>query len=118
MHRPSRESQYRAGHPEHTGFGRASLDCIPEGSSLCALPLAGKLAIRSSPEICLTQDTQASKEDHELSSELFENLPLWLNEGKVRPNKPKVLKGLGAVTQGFQEYRDGAISAYKIVYEL
>ena len=94
------------------------MDCIPEGSPLCALPLAGKLAIWASLETCLTHDTQASKEDHELSSELFEKLPSWLNEGKVRPNKPKVLKGLGAVTQGFQEYRDGVISAYKIVYEL
>ncbi|KAL1963528.1 hypothetical protein VTN77DRAFT_8109 [Rasamsonia byssochlamydoides] len=58
------------------------------------------------------------KEDHELASELFEKLPSWLEDGKIKPNTPKVLKGLDAVPAGFQEYRDGKISAYKIVYEL
>ncbi|KAJ9491402.1 hypothetical protein VN97_g1854 [Penicillium thymicola] len=60
----------------------------------------------------------ASKEDHALSSELFENLPSWLENGTVKPSSPKVLSGLDAVPDGFQEYRDGRISAYKIVYEL
>ncbi|CAI7636656.1 unnamed protein product [Penicillium pancosmium] len=60
----------------------------------------------------------ASKEDHELANDLFDNLPTWLEQGKIKPNRSKVLHGLGSVTQGFQEYRDGMISAYKIVYEL
>ncbi|KAL4801201.1 chaperonin 10-like protein [Aspergillus unguis] len=60
----------------------------------------------------------ASKEDHELSSELFEKMPGWLKSGTVKPNQPKVYRGLDAVPEGFQEYRDGKISAYKIVYEL
>jgi hypothetical protein len=38
--------------------------------------------------------------------------------GHLRPNHPKVLGGLDAVVDGFQEYRDGKISAYKIVYEI
>ena len=63
-------------------------------------------------------ENQAHKQDHELSSELFDELPLWLKHGKLQPNKPKVLHGLDAVPEGFQEYRDGVISAYKIVYEL
>ncbi|KAL4868387.1 fungal-specific transcription factor domain-containing protein [Aspergillus spectabilis] len=61
---------------------------------------------------------KASKEDHDLSSELFEKLPEWLEKGTVKPNHPKVLHGLDAVPEGFQEYRDGKISAYKIVYEI
>ncbi|KAF2649134.1 GroES-like protein [Lophiostoma macrostomum CBS 122681] len=60
----------------------------------------------------------ASKDDHELSAELFDKLPTWLDEGKIKPNTPGVRKGLDAIPQGFQEYRDGKISAYKIVYEL
>ncbi|CAI7567326.1 hypothetical protein N7533_005903 [Penicillium manginii] len=60
----------------------------------------------------------ASKEDHELASDLFDNLSTWLEQGKIKPSRAKVLRGLGSVTQGFQEHRDGAISAYKIVYEL
>ncbi|KAL4879944.1 chaperonin 10-like protein [Aspergillus karnatakaensis] len=60
----------------------------------------------------------ASKEDHELVSELFEKLPAWLEEGNIKPSHLKVLSGLDAVPEGFQEYRDGKISAYKIVYEL
>ncbi|KAK4866417.1 hypothetical protein LT330_008349 [Penicillium expansum] len=33
----------------------------------------------------------ASNDDHELASELFENLPSWLEQGLVKPNKAKVL---------------------------
>ena len=61
---------------------------------------------------------QANKDDHELAAELFEKLPGWLDQGVVKPNAPKVKQGLGAVEEGFQEYRDGKISAYKIVYEI
>ncbi|KAL3492477.1 putative zinc-binding dehydrogenase family oxidoreductase [Aspergillus germanicus] len=60
----------------------------------------------------------ASKEDHELVAELFEKIPEWVETGHLKPNRPKVLGGLDAVVDGFQEYRDGKISAYKIVYEL
>ncbi|CAL5866808.1 uncharacterized protein PFLUO_LOCUS1018 [Penicillium psychrofluorescens] len=60
----------------------------------------------------------ASKEDHELVSELFESLPAWLEQGRIQPNQTKLFHGLESVAQGFQEYRDGKISAYKIVYEV
>ncbi|PYI09801.1 putative zinc-binding dehydrogenase family oxidoreductase [Aspergillus sclerotiicarbonarius CBS 121057] len=60
----------------------------------------------------------ASKDDHELTGELFESLPGWLEKGTVKANNPKVLPGLDAVAEGFQEYRDGRVSAYKIVYEI
>ncbi|KAJ5091374.1 hypothetical protein NUU61_006244 [Penicillium alfredii] len=58
----------------------------------------------------------ASPEDHALASELFEKLPRWLDQGTLKPNHPKVLSGLDSVAQGFQEYRGGNVSAYKIVY--
>lgn len=61
---------------------------------------------------------QAHKDDHELASELFNELPSWLDSGKIKPNLVSIKKGLGAVEEGFQEYRDGKVSAYKIVYEL
>ncbi|OKL57860.1 hypothetical protein UA08_06730 [Talaromyces atroroseus] len=60
----------------------------------------------------------ASKEDHELGKELFEKLPAWLETGTIKASEPKVLVGLDAVQEGFQEHRDGKISAYKIVYKL
>ncbi|KAJ5488167.1 Polyketide synthase enoylreductase [Penicillium expansum] len=47
---------------------------------------------------------QASNDDHELASELFENLRSWLEQGQVKPNKSKVLLGLDSVPQGFQGY--------------
>jgi NADPH-dependent curcumin reductase CurA len=53
-----------------------------------------------------------------LASELFENLPSWLAQGAIKPNKAKIFLGLDSVPQGFQEYRDGRVSAYKIVYEV
>jgi NADPH-dependent curcumin reductase CurA len=49
---------------------------------------------------------------------LFEKLPGWLDAGTIKPSVPKVLKGLESVPEGFQEYRDGKISGYKIVYDL
>ncbi|CAG7933021.1 unnamed protein product [Penicillium olsonii] len=60
----------------------------------------------------------ASQEDHELASELFERLPAWLARGQIKPNKAKIFHGLESVAKGFQEYRDGGVSAYKIVYEI
>ncbi|KAB8218496.1 chaperonin 10-like protein [Aspergillus novoparasiticus] len=60
----------------------------------------------------------ASERDHELAIELFEKLGPWLEEGTLKPNATKVLSGLGAVSGGFQKYRDGKISAYKIVYQI
>ncbi|KAF9693654.1 hypothetical protein EKO04_008400 [Ascochyta lentis] len=60
----------------------------------------------------------ANEDDHKLASELFENLPTWLEDGTIKPNEAKVLKGLEKVPEGFQEYRDGRISGYKIVYAI
>lgn len=62
---------------------------------------------------------QASKEDHELSAELFAKLPGWLEDGTFKTNTAKVLPGgLNAVNEGFQMHRDGRISGFKVVYEL
>jgi hypothetical protein len=61
---------------------------------------------------------QVSKDDHELARDLFERLSAWLENGTVKTNQPRSLKGLGRVSEGFQEYRDGKISAYKLVYEI
>lgn len=60
----------------------------------------------------------ASDDDHELSAELFKNLPQWLEDGTIEPNETKVLHGLEKVPEGFQEYREGRISGYKIVYAI
>ncbi|KAJ8111687.1 hypothetical protein OPT61_g5772 [Boeremia exigua] len=60
----------------------------------------------------------ASENNHKLAAELFERLPQWLEDGTIKPNEPKVLQGLEKVTEGFQEYRDGSISGYKIVFAI
>ncbi|KAF5659931.1 zinc-binding oxidoreductase [Fusarium heterosporum] len=61
----------------------------------------------------------ASEEDYKLGVEFNEKLPGWIEQGKIKPNKPKVLPGgLDGVVKGFQEHRDGKISGYKLVYEL
>lgn len=60
----------------------------------------------------------ANKDDHELAGELFERLPKWLEEGVVRPNSQRVKRGLDKVGEGWQEYREGRVSGYKIVYEV
>ena len=58
------------------------------------------------------------KEDHELSSKFFEELPKLLSSGAIKPNTPKLFEGLDSVPKGFQEYRNGVISNYKIVYKI
>ncbi|KAF6835365.1 hypothetical protein CMUS01_05816 [Colletotrichum musicola] len=61
----------------------------------------------------------AHEADHKLGAEFFEKLPGWVEEGKMKPNTPKVIPGgLDGVPKGFQEYRDGNISATKLVYKL
>ncbi|KAL1989491.1 hypothetical protein VTN49DRAFT_6688 [Thermomyces lanuginosus] len=60
----------------------------------------------------------ASKEDHDLSTELYDVLPTWLETGKVKANPTKIFNGLDAVHEGFDEFRSGKVSAYKIVYRL
>ncbi|KAM5344922.1 hypothetical protein ACJ41O_010784 [Fusarium nematophilum] len=57
--------------------------------------------------------------DHELASSFFQLLPELISAGKIKPNSPKIIpNGLDGVFGGFQEYRDGRISNYKIVYQL
>ncbi|TDZ16994.1 Trans-enoyl reductase fsa3 [Colletotrichum orbiculare MAFF 240422] len=59
------------------------------------------------------------EDDHRLGEEFFANLPRWVEEGKIKPNKPTVIPGgLDGVIRGFQEYRNGNISATKLVYKL
>ncbi|PWY90967.1 GroES-like protein [Aspergillus heteromorphus CBS 117.55] len=57
----------------------------------------------------------ASRPDHELTSEVFEKIPAWLESGVIKPSHPKVLEGLDSVPSRFQEYRAGKVSAFKIV---
>jgi len=65
------------------------------------------------------QSLQASEEDHNLASELFGNIAGWLQDGKLKPNPVRIVPGgLSAVEEGFQLYRDGIISGFKVVYEL
>ncbi|KAH2154440.1 hypothetical protein KXW37_001321, partial [Aspergillus fumigatus] len=59
-----------------------------------------------------------NKEDHELSAKFFEKLPELLSSGVIKPNTPKLFEGLDSMPEGFQEYRDGFISNYKIVYTM
>jgi hypothetical protein len=61
---------------------------------------------------------QPHKEDHELSANFFDALPKLLSAGAIKPNTPKLFEGLESVTRGFEEYRDGVISNYKIVYKV
>ncbi|KAL2878273.1 hypothetical protein SGCOL_006525 [Colletotrichum sp. CLE4] len=61
----------------------------------------------------------ANEEDHKLGTEFFEKLPGWVEDYKIRPARPKVIPGgLDGVTKGFQEYREGKVSANKLVYKL
>lgn len=49
----------------------------------------------------------------------MKNLPEYLENGKIKPNVPKIVPGgLDGVAQGFQDHRDKKISGYKVVYEL
>ena len=62
---------------------------------------------------------QPIKEDHELSSELYEKIPGLLRDGRLVPNRVKVLDGgLADVETGFQKYRDNKILGHKIVYRM
>ncbi|KAI9742115.1 MAG: hypothetical protein M1834_000505 [Cirrosporium novae-zelandiae] len=70
-------------------------------------------------EIKLTgYEWPASKEDYELSVEFYENLPKYLISGAIKPNTPKILNGLEAVSEGFKLHRERKISAFKIVYKV
>lgn len=60
----------------------------------------------------------ASPEDHELASELYDKLAGWIEDGSFVPNKEKVLDGgLEAVKKGFEMHKEGKISGFKLVYE-
>jgi len=60
----------------------------------------------------------ASKDDHSLSTEIFDKIPSLLESGKLVPNSVILLKGLKKVPEGFEMYRKGDYSAQKLVYEL
>lgn len=61
---------------------------------------------------------QANRNDHELAASFFEALPGLLAEGTIKPNAATLRGGLDDVRAGFQEYRDGKVSNYKIVYQI
>ncbi|KAI4602495.1 hypothetical protein KJ359_009739 [Pestalotiopsis sp. 9143b] len=60
----------------------------------------------------------ASDFDHEICVDFFKKLPDWLRDGKLRASVPSLKHGLDSVADGFQEYRDGKISGYKLVYRI
>ncbi|KAH0440699.1 hypothetical protein CcaCcLH18_02369 [Colletotrichum camelliae] len=61
----------------------------------------------------------AHEEDHNLGTEFFEKLPGWVEDGKIRPSRPTLIPGgLDGVIKGFQQHRDGNVSATKLVYKL
>ena len=70
------------------------------------------------PETVLTDQLQASVDDHELSAELFEKLPSWLEDGTIKPNNVKLFDSLDSIHEGFGMHRDGKISSFKIVYKV
>lgn len=96
------------------------MDSFPERPQLSEPTfLAGKYMNHQRLLSKLMSNIQASNEDHELASELFDKLPTWLESGQIKPNPTKVYDGgLKAIPEGFQEYRDGKVSGYKIVYKL
>ena len=51
-------------------------------------------------------------------AEFFDELSALIEAGRIKPNAAKIFHGLDTVPQGFQEYLDGKISAYKIVYKI
>jgi NADPH:quinone reductase-like Zn-dependent oxidoreductase len=59
------------------------------------------------------------KEDRDLSHELYQNLPSWLENGMMKPNKLRIVEGgLEGVEKGFELYRSGKISGEKVVYRI
>lgn len=59
------------------------------------------------------------EEDRDLSHELYQSLPAWLESGYMKPNKPRIVDGgLDGVEKGFELYRSGKISGEKIVYKI
>ncbi|THY09689.1 NAD(P)-binding protein [Aureobasidium pullulans] len=60
----------------------------------------------------------ASVDDHELSAELFEKLPAWLEDGTIKPNNVKLFDNLDSIHEGFDMHRNGKISSFKIVYKV
>ncbi|KAL5360308.1 hypothetical protein BJX96DRAFT_175169 [Aspergillus floccosus] len=90
---------------------------LRSGGTLCTVR-PGKAHTETVAAGTRVTDVLASPDDHELCAELFEMLPAWLDQGVVRPSHPKIYHGLDTVPEGFREYRDGKISAYKIVYEV
>lgn len=49
---------------------------------------------------------------------LFTKLPDLLSSGKLKPNTVKLLEGLDSVEKGFEMYRQGEISSFKVVYKV
>lgn len=65
------------------------------------------------------ENKQANEDDHKLSADFFAKLPKLISDQVIRPNNAVVFgNGLDGVADGFQEYRDGNISNFKIVYKL
>ncbi|KAH7376847.1 putative alcohol dehydrogenase [Plectosphaerella cucumerina] len=60
----------------------------------------------------------ANPDDHALAAALFSELPDLLTKSIIKPNATKLSQGLESVDEGFQEYRDGRISGYKLVYKI
>jgi hypothetical protein len=59
-----------------------------------------------------------NEEDQDLVAELFEKIPIWIEQGVFKGNQTRVLEGLESVGRGFQMFRDGEVSGFKVVYRL
>ncbi|KAH7061500.1 chaperonin 10-like protein [Macrophomina phaseolina] len=60
----------------------------------------------------------ASKADNELSAELFDKLPEWLENGTIKPNATRVLNGLESIPKAFDMHRNMEISGFKVVTQV
>ncbi|KAF2812014.1 GroES-like protein [Mytilinidion resinicola] len=59
------------------------------------------------------------EDDRDLATELYGHLPDMLSSGIIKPNPVRVVEGgLKGVINGFQLYRDNAISGQKLVYNI
>ena len=56
---------------------------------------------------------QASQDDHRLAMELLDQIPSWLESSQLKPNSVKLMD-LDSIRDGFEQYRQGKISAEMI----
>ncbi|ODQ54598.1 GroES-like protein [Saitoella complicata NRRL Y-17804] len=59
----------------------------------------------------------ASPEDRRVAEQLYEELPEWIQSGKVKPNTTRIVEGgLDGILRGFEEMKSGKVRGEKLVY--